>query len=68
MPITTIRTEGKADIGETIIFNSRFKIHVGDEVDLKVSKPKDAPIYGKAKVSSYTSVGNLRRWISVRIN
>ena len=49
---TTIRTIGKVDLHEEIIFNSGGLL-VGDWVDLKLTKPNDAPVYGQARVVGY---------------
>lgn len=51
--VTVIRTVGQADLLEDIIFHSRDQLIVGDLVDLKVTKPDDAPVYGQARVTGY---------------
>jgi len=51
--ITTIRTIGKADLDEDIIFQSRDQLSIGDVVDLKTDKPSFSPAYGQAHVIGY---------------
>ena len=48
-----IRTVGQADLWEEITFNSQAELHMGDLVDLKVTKPADSPVYGQARVTGY---------------
>ena len=53
MSKTIIATVGKADLEEEIIFTSEKAVYMGDLVDLKVTKPEDAPVYGQARVTGY---------------
>ncbi len=67
---TVIRTVGQADLLEDIIFHSRDHLIIGDLVDLKVTKPDDAPVYGQARVTGYESnirPGRLNKFKSRRI-
>ena len=67
---TTIHTVGQADLAEEIIFHSRDHLIVGDLVDLKPTKPDDAPVYGQARVTGYEGQprpGRLNKFKSVRI-
>lgn len=54
-PTVTIRTIGEADLHEEIIFASEQPIQVGDLIDLKITKPEDASVYGQARVTQYLS-------------
>ena len=50
-----ISTVGQADLHEDVIFTHKAgqPLQIGDLVDLKVTKPKDAPVYGQARVTGY---------------
>ncbi len=50
MLVATIRTIGRAEVGEEIGFNSTWKLKEGDEVALRETKPSSAPVYGAAEV------------------
>ena len=52
MSTKVIRTIGKADLNEDIIFNSRGLL-IGDTVVLKPTKPASASAYGVARVTGY---------------
>jgi hypothetical protein len=53
-PPVVIKTIGKADLHEDLIFeHTSGKLQMGDLVDLRVAKPADAPVYGQARVSGY---------------
>jgi hypothetical protein len=49
-----ISTVGQADLHEDVIFSHRgHPLQIGDLVDLRVTKPKDAPVYGQARITGY---------------
>lgn len=67
---TVIRTVGQADLLEDITFNSNDRLLVGDLVDLKPTKPTDAPVYGQARVVRYpewNGVGHPTKFVARRI-
>jgi len=67
---TTIRTIGQADLNDEIIFVSRDHLLIGDLIDLKTTKPSDAPVYGQARVTGYERQihpGRLNKFKSLRI-
>jgi hypothetical protein len=68
--VVVIRTVGQAELLEDVIFHTREALTIGDLVDLKVTKPSDAPVYGQARVTGYESFirpGRLNRYKAVRI-
>lgn len=60
-----ISTIGRAGIGERIEFVTETKLKRGDIIELKPTKPSDAPIYGQAIVKKFLPT---RRYLAVRIN
>lgn len=54
-----ISTIGQADLHEDVIFSHKagHPLRIGDLVDLKVTKPSDAPVYGQARVTGYEGYG-----------
>jgi hypothetical protein len=69
--VFTVRTVGKADVGEEIIFASLANLKVGDHVFLQPKKPTHAPVYGSAKIvgyAGYNRSGKPYRFVSVRIS
>ena len=68
--VTVIRTIGTADLEEEIFFYSRDQLIIGDLIDLKVTKPNDAPVYGQARIVGYEGIirpGRLNKFKSIRI-
>ena len=68
--ITVIRTIGIADLNEDVIFYTRDELVIGDLIDLMVTKPRDTPVYGQARVTGYESAilpGRLNKFKALRI-
>lgn len=69
--LATIRTVGQADINEHIEFITVSKLKVGDRILLVPSKPKNAPVYGEARVTLPMGIGKepgSRRYRAVRVS
>ena len=71
-PPVVISTIGTADLHEDIIFSHKHgtPLQIGDLVDLKVTKPSGAPVYGQARVTGYEGYapqGNPIKFKAIRI-